>query len=49
MNREQRINEARLLVLAYMQAEDVSKAQEALDKWVEELKGVDDGNYSDEA
>lgn len=37
MNREQRIHEARLLVLAYMQAE-------ALDKWVEEVKGVDDGN-----
>lgn len=47
MSREQRIHEARLLVLAYMQAEDVSKAQEALDKWVEEVKGVDDVNYSD--
>lgn len=44
MNREQRIHEARLLVLAYMQAEDVGKAQEALDKWVEEVKGGDDGN-----
>lgn len=42
MNREQRIHEARLLVLAYMQAEDVIKAHEALDKWVEEVKGVDD-------
>ena len=42
MNREQRIHEDRLLVLAYMQAEDVGKAQEALDKWVEEVKGVDD-------
>ena len=49
MNREQRIHEARLKVLAYMQAEDVSKAREALDKWVEEVKGVDDANYSDEA
>ncbi|HHX2506010.1 TPA: hypothetical protein ACU8BO_001358 [Neisseria subflava] len=49
MNREQRIHEARLLVLAYMQAEDVIKAQEALDKWAEIVKGVDDGNYSDEA
>lgn len=49
MNRERRIHEARLKVLAYMQAEDVSKAQEALDKWVEEVKGVDDVNYSDEA
>lgn len=39
MIREQRIQEARLLVLAYMQAEDVSKAQEALDKLVEEVKG----------
>ena len=47
MNREQRIHEARLLVLAYMQAEDVGKAQEALDMWVEEVKGVDDVNYSD--
>lgn len=47
MNREQRIHDARLLVLAYMQAEDVSKAQEALDKWVKEVKGVDDVNYSD--
>lgn len=47
MSREQRIHEARLLVLAYMQAEDVSKAQEALDKWVGEVKGVDDVNYSD--
>ena len=42
MSREQRIHEARLKVLAYMQAEDVSKAQEALDKWVVEVKGVDD-------
>ena len=42
MSQEQRIPEARLLVLAYMQAEDVGKAQEALDKWVEEVKGVDD-------
>lgn len=42
MSREQRIHESRLLVLAYMQAEDVSKAREALDKWVEEVKGVDD-------
>lgn len=49
MNREQRIHEARLLVLAYMQAEDVIKAQEALDKWAEIVKGVNDGNYSDEA
>ena len=37
-----KVYEARLLVLAYMQAEDVSKAQEALDKWVEEVKGGDD-------
>ena len=37
-----KVYEARLKVLAYMQAEDVSKAQEALDKWVEEVKGVDD-------
>jgi len=44
MNREQRIHEARLLVLAYMQAEDVMKAQEALDEWAEIVKGVDDGN-----
>ena len=44
MSREQRIHDARLLVLAYMQAENVNKAQEALDKWVEEVKGVDDGN-----
>lgn len=44
-----KVYEARLLVLAYMQAEDVSKAQEALDKWAEIVKGVDDGNYSDEA
>ena len=47
MSREQRIHEARLKVLAYMQAEDVSKAQEALDKWAKEVKGVDDVNYSD--
>ncbi len=44
MNREQRIHEARLKVLAYMQAEDVKKAQEALDRWAEIVKGVDDGN-----
>jgi len=37
-----KVYEARLKVLAYMQAEDVMKAQEALDKWVEEVKGVDD-------
>ncbi|HFC6330311.1 TPA: hypothetical protein ACFM8N_001158 [Neisseria meningitidis] len=42
MSQEQRIREARLLVLAYMQAEDVGKAWEALDRWVEEVKGVDD-------
>lgn len=42
-----KVYEARLKVLDYMQAEDVSKAQEALDKWVEEVKGVDDVNYSD--
>ena len=42
MSQEQRIHEARLLVLAYMQTEDVGKAREALDRWVEEVKGVDD-------
>ncbi|MGI3295854.1 hypothetical protein ACRPFF_07300 [Neisseria sp. SLRRB23] len=42
MSQEQRIREARLLVLAYMQAEDVGKAREALDRWVEEVRGVDD-------
>ena len=35
-----KVYEARLKVLAYMQAEDVSKAQEALDKWAEIVKGV---------
>lgn len=44
-----KVYEARLKVLAYMQAEDVMKAQEALDKWAEIVKGIDDGNYSDEA
>ena len=44
MNRARRTHEARLLILAYMQAEDVNKAREALDKWAEEVKGVDDGN-----
>ena len=44
-----KVYEARLKVLAYMQAEDVIKAQEALDRWAEIVKGVDDGNYSDEA
>lgn len=44
-----KVYEARLKVLAYMQAEDVMKAQEALDKWAEIVKGVDDVNYSDEA
>lgn len=44
-----KVYEARLKVLAYMQAEDVMKAQEALDRWAEIVKGVDDGNYSDEA
>lgn len=39
-----KVYEARLKVLVYMQAEDVSKAQEALDKWAEIVKGVDDGN-----
>ena len=42
MSQEQRIREARLLVVAYMQAEDVGKARDALDRWVEEEKGVDD-------
>ena len=37
-----KVYEARLKVLAYMQAEDVMKAQEALDKWAEIVKGVDD-------
>ena len=44
-----KVYEARLKVLAYMQAEDVMKAQEALDRWAEIVKGVDDGNYSDES
>lgn len=39
MSREQRIHEARLKVLAYMQAEDIKKAQEALNKWAEIVKG----------
>lgn len=38
MSREQRIHEARLKVLAYMQAEDIKKAQEALNKWAEIVK-----------
>ena len=33
-----KVYEARLKVLAYMQAEDVIKAQEALDKWAEIVK-----------
>ena len=40
-----KVYEARLKVLAYMQAEDVMKAQEALDKWAEIVKGVDDVNH----
>lgn len=44
MNREQRIYEARLLVLAYMQVEDVRKAPEAFDKWVDEVTEVEDVN-----
>ena len=40
-----KVYEARLKVLAYMQAEDVNKAQEALDKWAEIVKGVDDVNH----
>lgn len=39
-----KVYEARLKVLTYMQAEDVIKAQEALDRWAEIVKGVDDGN-----
>ena len=33
-----KVYEARLKVLAYMQAEDVIKAQEALNKWAEIVK-----------
>lgn len=44
MSRNQRLYETRMLVLAYMQAEDVSKAREALDKWIEEVERVDDEN-----
>ena len=44
MSRKQRLYESRMLVLAYMQAEDVSKAREALDKWIDELERVDDEN-----
>ncbi len=39
-----KVYEARLKVLAYMQAEDVMKAKAAFDRWVEIVKGVDDGN-----
>lgn len=44
MNRNQKLYELRMLVLAYMQAEDVSKAREALDKWIEKVERVDDEN-----
>ena len=33
-----KVYEARLKVLAYMQAEDVKKTQEALNKWAEIVK-----------
>lgn len=42
MSRNQRLHEARMLVLAYMQAEDVNKAREALDKWIDVVGRVDD-------
>lgn len=40
MSRDEKIREAYLLVSAYMRAEDVAKAREALERWAEVVKGV---------
>nr|DAS02663.1 MAG TPA: hypothetical protein [Caudoviricetes sp.] len=45
MSRDEKIREAYLLVSAYMRAEDVAKAREALERWAEVVKGVEDVNY----
>jgi len=45
MSRDEKIWEAYLLVSAYMRAEDVAKAREALERWAEVVKGVEDVNY----
>ena len=45
MSRDEKIWEAYLLVSAYMRAEDVTKAREALERWAEVVKGVEDVNY----
>nr|DAQ56466.1 MAG TPA: hypothetical protein [Caudoviricetes sp.] len=40
MSRDEKIREAYLLVSAYMRAEDIAKAREALERWAEVVKGV---------
>ena len=42
MTRDEKIREAYLLVSAYMRAEDVAKAREALERGAEVVKGVGD-------
>ena len=45
MSRDEKMWEAYLLVSAYMRVEDVAKAREALERWAEVVKGVEDVNY----
>ena len=42
MSCDEKIWEAYLLVSAYMRAEDVTKAREAVERWAEVVKGVED-------
>ena len=40
--RDMKLYELRMLVLGYMQNEDPKKAAEVFEKWVQEVKEVDD-------
>ena len=42
MTRDMKLYELRLLVLGYMQNEDPKKAAEVFEKWIQEVKEVDD-------
>lgn len=41
--RDRQLYEQRLRVMAYMQAEDTKKAEQAFGRWLEAVRAVDDG------
>ena len=42
MTRDMKLYELRMLVLGYMQNKDPKKAAEVFEKWIQEVKEVDD-------